>query len=117
MVGLTNVGLDHQRVLGDTRELILAEKVAVLEPGAVLCVGVVDDELYARAAALAEQAGASCERIEAGAGDELALPAAYLRDDAALALRLAELLLAPRPLAREAAEAALAGAVPPAGSS
>jgi dihydrofolate synthase/folylpolyglutamate synthase len=113
VVGLTNVGLDHQRVLGDTRELILAEKVAVLEPGAVLCVGVVDGELYERAAALAEQAGASCERIEAGAGDELALPAAYLRDDAALALRLAELLLAPRPLARAAAEAALAGAVPP----
>ena len=32
VVGLTNVGLDHQRVLGDTRELILAEKLAVLEP-------------------------------------------------------------------------------------
>jgi dihydrofolate synthase/folylpolyglutamate synthase len=113
VVGLTNVGLDHQRVLGATRELILAEKVAVLEPGAALCVGVVDDALYASAAALAEQAGASCERIEAGEGDGLPLPAAYLRDDAALALRLAELWLAPRPLARDAAKAALAGAVPP----
>ena len=113
VVGLTNVGLDHQRVLGDTRELILAEKLAVLEPGAALCVGVVDDALYADAAALAEEAGASCERIAAGAGDGLPLPAAYLRDDAALALRLAELLLAPRSLAREAAEAALARAVPP----
>jgi len=102
VVGLTNVGLDHQRVLGATRELILAEKVAVLEPGAALCVGVVDDALYASAAALAEQAGASCERIEAGAGDGLPL-----------ALRLAELWLAPRPLARDAAKAALAGAVPP----
>ena len=29
VVGLTNVGLDHQRVLGATRALILAEKVAV----------------------------------------------------------------------------------------
>ena len=95
VVGLTNVGLDHQRVLGDTREEILAEKLAVLEPGAALCVGVVDDELYARAAALAAAAGASCERIAAGAGEGLPLPAAYLRDDAALALRLAELL--PRP--------------------
>ena len=56
VVGLTNVGLDHQRVLGETREEILAEKVAVLEPGAVLCVGVVDDDLYARAAALAAAA-------------------------------------------------------------
>jgi dihydrofolate synthase/folylpolyglutamate synthase len=113
VVGLTNVGLDHQRVLGDTRELILAEKLAVLEPGAALCVGVVDDALYADAAALAEEAGASCERIAARAGDGLPLPAAYLRDDAALALRLAELLLAPRALARDAAEAALARAVPP----
>jgi dihydrofolate synthase/folylpolyglutamate synthase len=113
VVGLTNVGLDHQRVLGETRELILAEKVAVLEPGAALCVGVVDDALYTSAAALAERAGASCERIEAGAGDGLPLPGAYLRDDAALALRLAELWLAPRPLARDAAEAALAGAMPP----
>jgi len=113
VVGLTNVGLDHQRVLGDTRELILAEKLAVLEPGAALCVGVVDDALYANAAALADAAGASCERIAAGAGDGLPLRAGFLRDDAALALRLAELLLAPRALAREAAEAAVARAVPP----
>jgi dihydrofolate synthase/folylpolyglutamate synthase len=113
VVGLTNVGLDHQRVLGDTREQILAEKLAVLEPGAALCVGVVDDELYAHAAALAERAGASSERIAEGAGDGLPLPAAYLRDDAALALRLAELLLAPRSLERERAAAALAAAVPP----
>jgi dihydrofolate synthase/folylpolyglutamate synthase len=113
VVGLTNVGLDHQRVLGDTRELILAEKLAVLEPGAALCVGVVDDALYADASALAREAGASCERIAAEAGNGLPLPAAYLRDDAALALRLAELLLAPRALARDAAEAALAAAVPP----
>jgi dihydrofolate synthase/folylpolyglutamate synthase len=113
VVGLTNVGLDHQRVLGETRELILAEKVAVLERGAALCVGVVDDALYASAAALAERAGASCERIDAGAGDDLPLPAAYLRDDGALALRLAELLLAPRPFDRAAAAAVLPAAVPP----
>jgi dihydrofolate synthase / folylpolyglutamate synthase len=113
VVGLTNIGLDHQRVLGDTRELILAEKLAVLEPGAALCVGVVDDELYAQAAALAEEAGASCERIPAGAGEGLPLAGAYLRDDAVLALRLAEMLLEPRPLERERAEAVLAAAVPP----
>src|SRR4051812_7322115 len=59
-VGLTNIGLDHQRVLGETRELILAEKLAVLRPGAALCVGVVDDALYAEALRLAEAAGATC---------------------------------------------------------
>ena len=113
VVGLTNVGLDHQRVLGDTRELILAEKLAVLERGASLCVGVVDDELYALAAALAAEAGATCERIEPGAGDRLPLPAAYLREDAALALRLAEFMLVPRELDRAHAIGALAAAVPP----
>jgi dihydrofolate synthase/folylpolyglutamate synthase len=113
VVGLTNVGLDHQRVLGETREEILAEKLAVLEPDAVLCVGVVDDEIYARAAALAEAAGAGRERVPATAGDVLPLPAAYLRDNGAHALRLAELLLAPRALARSRAIAALPAAVPP----
>jgi dihydrofolate synthase / folylpolyglutamate synthase len=100
-------------VLGETREEILAEKVAVLETGAVLCVGVVDDAIYALAAAHAEEVGATCERIAAGAGDALPLPAAYLRDNAALALRLAELLLAPRALAGERALTAIAAAVPP----
>jgi dihydrofolate synthase / folylpolyglutamate synthase len=113
VVGLTNVGLDHQRVLGETREEILAEKVAVLEPGAVLCVGVVDDAIYALAAAHAEAVGATCERIADGAGDALPLPAAYLRDNAALALRLAELLLVPRALAGERALTAIAAAIPP----
>ena len=113
VVGLTNIGLDHQRVLGETREEILAEKLAVLERGAALCVGVVDDDLYAKAAALAAEAGARSERIAAGAGEGLPLRAGYLRDNAALALRLAELFLAPRALERERAVAALAAAVPP----
>ena len=68
VVGLTNVGLDHQRVLGDTRELILAEKLAVLERGAALCVGVVDDALYAQAAELAEAAGATLRAHRRGRG-------------------------------------------------
>jgi dihydrofolate synthase/folylpolyglutamate synthase len=113
VVGLTNVGLDHQRVLGETREEILAEKLAVLERGAALCVGVVDDALYAQAAELAAAAGASCERLAAGAGEGLPLAAAYLRDDAALALRLAEVWLAPRELDRGRVKGALAAAVPP----
>jgi dihydrofolate synthase/folylpolyglutamate synthase len=39
VVALTNVGLDHTDVLGDTREQIAAEKLAVLSPGAVLVSG------------------------------------------------------------------------------
>ena len=114
VVGLTNVGLDHQRVLGDTRELILAEKLAVLERGASLCVGVVDDELYAQAAELA--AGGRRElrahrRRRRGEAPAAARPTCATTPRSAL--RLAELLLAPRELDRGRATGALAAAVPP----
>jgi len=39
VVALTNVALDHTDVLGDTREQIAAEKLAVLSPGATLVSG------------------------------------------------------------------------------
>jgi dihydrofolate synthase / folylpolyglutamate synthase len=39
VVALTNVGLDHTDVLGETREQIAAEKLAVVSPGATLIVG------------------------------------------------------------------------------
>jgi dihydrofolate synthase/folylpolyglutamate synthase len=39
IVVLTNVGLDHTDVLGETREQIAAEKLAVVSPGATLIVG------------------------------------------------------------------------------
>jgi dihydrofolate synthase / folylpolyglutamate synthase len=39
IVVLTNVALDHTDVLGETREQIAAEKLAVVSPGAVVIVG------------------------------------------------------------------------------
>jgi dihydrofolate synthase/folylpolyglutamate synthase len=39
VVALTNVGLDHTKVLGETREEIAAEKLAVVSPDATLVVG------------------------------------------------------------------------------
>jgi len=39
VVLLTNVGLDHTDVLGDTREAIAREKLAVVKPGAVVVLG------------------------------------------------------------------------------
>jgi dihydrofolate synthase/folylpolyglutamate synthase len=39
VVVLTNVALDHMDVLGDTREAIAAEKLAVVQPGAVVVLG------------------------------------------------------------------------------
>jgi dihydrofolate synthase/folylpolyglutamate synthase len=50
VVVLTNVGLEHTEVLGDTREEIAAEKLAVLTPGATAILGEPEWEEAARAA-------------------------------------------------------------------
>jgi dihydrofolate synthase / folylpolyglutamate synthase len=39
VVHLTNVGLEHTEVLGDTREAIAREKLAVVRPGAIVVLG------------------------------------------------------------------------------
>jgi dihydrofolate synthase/folylpolyglutamate synthase len=50
VVILTNVGLEHTEVLGETREEIAAEKLAVLTPGATAILGEPEWEPAARAA-------------------------------------------------------------------
>jgi dihydrofolate synthase/folylpolyglutamate synthase len=50
LVVLTNVGLEHTEVLGGTRELIAAEKLAVTPPGATVILGEPEWEEAARAA-------------------------------------------------------------------
>jgi dihydrofolate synthase/folylpolyglutamate synthase len=40
VVVLTNVALDHMDVLGDTREAIAAEKLAVVQPGSVVAASI-----------------------------------------------------------------------------
>jgi dihydrofolate synthase/folylpolyglutamate synthase len=50
VVVLTNVGLEHTEVLGETREEIAAEKLAVLAPGATAILGEPEWEEAARAA-------------------------------------------------------------------
>ena len=49
VVALTNVALDHTDVLGDTREAIAAEKLAVVSPGATVVLGEPEWEWLARA--------------------------------------------------------------------
>jgi dihydrofolate synthase / folylpolyglutamate synthase len=49
VVALTNVALDHTDVLGDTREAIAAEKLAVVKPGATVVLGEPEWEALARA--------------------------------------------------------------------
>ncbi|HSB38159.1 MAG TPA: Mur ligase family protein [Gaiellaceae bacterium] len=49
VVALTNVALDHTEVLGETREAIAAEKLAVVAPGATVVLGEPEWEPLARA--------------------------------------------------------------------
>ena len=49
VVALTNVALDHTDVLGESREAIAAEKLAVVAPGATVVLGEPEWEVHARA--------------------------------------------------------------------
>jgi len=68
VVVLTNVALDHMEVLGDTREQIAAEKLAVVQPGVTAVLG--DPEW----AELARENGAG--RVELPGASNLALAVA-----------------------------------------
>jgi dihydrofolate synthase / folylpolyglutamate synthase len=74
VVVLTNVSLDHTDVLGDTREQIAKEKLAVVTPGATVVLGEPEWEELARergAARIVETADVGRTAAEAFLGREL----------------------------------------------
>jgi dihydrofolate synthase / folylpolyglutamate synthase len=70
VVVLTNVALEHTEVLGDTREAIAAEKLAVVSPGAHVVLGEPEWEDLARAN------GAASVEVTSGSNLALAVAAA-----------------------------------------
>ncbi|MGH9297648.1 MAG: bifunctional folylpolyglutamate synthase/dihydrofolate synthase [Acidimicrobiales bacterium] len=56
---VTNVQLDHTEILGDTRELIAAEKAGIVKPGTVLVLCEEDEAVAAVFEAEAERVGAT----------------------------------------------------------
>ncbi len=60
---LTSIGLDHQQLLGETREQILAEKLGLLKPGVPFFCAV-DADLRGQAFATAVQVGAPCHFLD-----------------------------------------------------
>jgi dihydrofolate synthase/folylpolyglutamate synthase len=70
VVVLTSVALDHMDVLGDTREAIAAEKLAVVQPGSTVVLGEPEWQ------ALAEENGAAKVVLTARSNLALALAAA-----------------------------------------
>jgi dihydrofolate synthase / folylpolyglutamate synthase len=70
VVVVTNVALEHTDVLGDTREQIAAEKLAVVQAGATVVIGEPEWEGLARAN------GAACVVVETGGNAALGAAAA-----------------------------------------
>jgi dihydrofolate synthase/folylpolyglutamate synthase len=76
VVLLTNVALEHTEVLGDTRELIAAEKLAVVRPGAVVVLP--DDEFAHLISGNEVRVGGAQEAVEAFLGRPAELAQASL---------------------------------------
>ena len=66
VVVLTNIALDHTQVLGETRDAIAAEKLAVVTPGAAVILGEPEWEALARANGAAREVDVAV--VEAGLG-------------------------------------------------
>lgn len=91
VVVLTGIALDHTEHLGRTRELIAAEKLAVVTPGAVLIAGGMDDEIRPTVERIATERGAArAVLLGPGAFDQdlpdLAAAGTFQRGNATLAL-------------------------------
>jgi len=94
IVGITQIALDHQEYLGDTIASIAAEKAAIIRPGVRAVIG---RQQYPEALDVLLQ---RCEATGVGPvlvdslenGVNLALRGRHQRDNAAVAVRLAELL-------------------------
>ena len=117
VVVLTGVALEHTEHLGNTRELIAAEKLAVLRPGAVLVAGGMDDEIRPVVEQLAAAHGATRALLVApGMLDDelpdLVAAGTFQRGNAALALGAAAALVGEQFEARPAM-AAIAKVVVP----
>ncbi len=115
-VALTNVGLDHTEYLGQTVEEIAEEKLASLQPGAVLIFGADDPRVVKVAHNTAERVGAHIVAHEVTPEPGRTEHVPYLIRNESLGLRAAEVLLGRtlRSTEREAALTAARVARPPA---
>jgi dihydrofolate synthase / folylpolyglutamate synthase len=107
---LTNVALDHTRLLGSTVAEISREKLAVVDPGAILVVGAaLDPAAELEAEATAERAGARLVRADADTGLALLAQGDFQRANFAAAHAAAEALIGPldEDAVRDAASATL----------
>ncbi len=110
---LTNVGLDHTNILGDTVEQIAADKVGIIKPGQIVVTGVTQPSVRAIVAARCAAVGATWQLVTEPAACELALAGDFQRHNAALAMAAAQAfvgdVLPPATLAHGLRQARLPG--------
>jgi dihydrofolate synthase / folylpolyglutamate synthase len=107
---LTNVSLDHTRLLGSTVAEIAGEKLAVVDPGATLVVGAgLDPDVEEQARETARRLGVTLVHATADAGVALLAKGAFQRRNFATARAAAEALIGPldETAVRDAAAATL----------
>ncbi|MBI3790744.1 MAG: bifunctional folylpolyglutamate synthase/dihydrofolate synthase [Gemmatimonadetes bacterium] len=63
VAGVTSIGLDHQELLGDTRELIAGEKAGIFKAGVPAVIGESDPGIAAELVRHARERGASVVRV------------------------------------------------------
>jgi dihydrofolate synthase/folylpolyglutamate synthase len=85
MVVLTGIDLDHTELLGPTREHILAEKLAVAPPGALVLAGGLEGALAERAIAEAERLELRLELVEPSVAPSSAALPPFLMENLHLA--------------------------------
>ncbi|HXJ20391.1 MAG TPA: Mur ligase family protein [Polyangia bacterium] len=111
---ITSIGLDHTDYLGGTLPLIAREKAGILKPGVPCFLGPLAPEADAAVAEVAAQVGAPLLRLGVDIGFppvDPSLPGPHQRDNAALAVALAQAVASRlgRPLAPATIATALAG--------
>lgn len=99
VIGFASIGLDHREHLGDTIAAIAREKAGVLQSGSVACSAPQHPEAAAVLQAEAERVGAVLRWVEplpapSEGGPPLGLPGALQRANAAVAVAMAEALIA-----------------------
>ncbi|MGH2905993.1 MAG: bifunctional folylpolyglutamate synthase/dihydrofolate synthase [Solirubrobacterales bacterium] len=87
---LTGVGIDHTQYLGETIEEIAAEKVAVVRSGAVMVAGELGQAAHIVANRMTDERNAQLIELREEASVFDALPGAFVRRNASLALAAAE---------------------------
>ena len=99
LTAIVSIAFDHQAQLGNTIESIAAEKAGIVKPGVPMVCGPVPAEALAVIAAICAERGAPLIRTEEDealrsrvAAIPLSLAGAHQRANAAVALRLLELL-------------------------